>query len=76
MTLSKQSDPPCSVASRTTKTTIVTHLCGRAAWKTRFGAAKERQGFQNTDFKAFKAVFRAQNEQQGLPGKMAENGVN
>ena len=27
-------------------------------------------------FGQFKAVFRAQNEQQGLPGKMAENGVN
>ena len=26
-------------------------------------------------FRPFKAVFRAQNEQQGLPAKMAENGV-
>ena len=26
-------------------------------------------------FGPFKAVFRAQNEQQGLPGNMAENGV-
>ena len=28
-----------------------------------------------TIFRPFKAVFRAQNEQQGLPGNMAENGV-
>ena len=29
-----------------------------------------------TIFKHFKAVFRAQNEQQGEPGNMAKNGVN
>ena len=75
MALSKQADPPCSVAFRASKTTIVARLCGRAAWKTRFGASKERQCCKNTDFGAFYGRFRAQNEQQGPQGNMAENGV-
>ena len=75
MTLSKQSDPPCSVASRTSNSTVVTRFSGRAAWKTRAGASKERQCCKKPIFEPFKAVFRAQNEQQGLQGNMAENGV-
>ena len=75
MALSKQGDPPCSVAFRASKTTIVARPCGRAAWKTRLEPQKSDRAAKIPIVKHFKAVFRAQNEQQGLPCNMAENGV-
>ena len=56
------------------------HNCNASLWSSSmentFWSRKRATGLQKQRFfLRFKAVFRAQIEQQGLPGNMAENGV-